>query len=139
MAQPEQAAPFTCSKACNTLSNKQEFIDAIKSGKILTRKCTKCGNLHLATVYFCQQCGHKEFENKLLDGIGTVATYTIITVPPAGFEKYTPYAWVVVNIADFDLRISGFLGGIASPSQLPIGSKIKIVGYDDRGILLEKQ
>ncbi|WP_338140920.1 OB-fold domain-containing protein [Candidatus Nitrosotenuis chungbukensis] len=28
----------------------------------------------------------------MLDGIGTVATYTIITVPPAGFEKYTPYA-----------------------------------------------
>lgn len=137
--QPEQAAPFTCSKACKTLSNKQEFIDAVNSGKILTRKCTKCGNLHLATVYFCQQCGHKEFESKLLDGIGTVATYTIITVPPAGFEKYTPYAWVVMNIDNYDLRISGFLGGIASPSNLPIGSKIKIVGYDDRGILLEKQ
>ncbi|WP_338140919.1 zinc ribbon domain-containing protein [Candidatus Nitrosotenuis chungbukensis] len=63
--QPEQAAPFTCSKACKTLSNKQEFIDAVNSGKILARKCTKCGNLHLATVYFCQQCGHKEFESKL--------------------------------------------------------------------------
>ncbi|QLH08218.1 Zn-ribbon domain-containing OB-fold protein [Candidatus Nitrosotenuis sp. DW1] len=121
------------------MSNKQEFIDAVNSGKILARKCTKCGNLHLATVYFCQQCGHKEFESKMLDGIGTVATYTIITVPPAGFEKYTPYAWVVMNIDNYDLRISGFLGGIVSPSNLPIGSKVKIVGYDDRGILLEKQ
>lgn len=124
---------------CKTLSNKQEFIDAVKAGKILTRKCTKCGNLHLATVYFCQQCGHKEFESKLLDGIGTVATYTIITVPPAGFEKYTPYAWVVMNIENYDLRISGFLGGIDSPVKLPVGSKVKITGYDDRGILLEKQ
>lgn len=121
------------------MSNKQEFIDAVNAGKVLTRKCKKCGNLHLATVYFCQQCGHKEFEPKLLDGTGTVATYTIITVPPAGFEKYTPYAWVVMNIDNYDLRISGFLGQIASPSQLPVGSKIKIVGYDDRGILLEKQ
>jgi len=31
------------------------------------------------------------------------------------------------------------LGGISSPAQLPIGSKVKIVGYDDRGIILEKQ
>jgi hypothetical protein len=118
---------------------KQEFIEAVKSGRVLTKRCTKCGNLHLATVYFCQKCGHKEFENKLLDGVGTVATYTIITVPPAGFEKYIPYAWVVMKINNYDLRISGFLGGIDSPNLLPIGSKVKIVGYDDRGIILEKQ
>jgi uncharacterized OB-fold protein len=121
------------------LSIKQEFIDAIRTGKILTKKCTNCSHLHLATVYFCQNCGHKEFENKFLEGTGTVATYTIITVPPAGFEKYTPYAWVVMKIDEYDLRISGFLSGIGSPSQLPVGAKVKITGYDDRGILLEKQ
>lgn len=118
---------------------KQEFVDAVKSGKVLTRKCTKCAHLHLATVYFCQNCGAKGFENHILEGVGTVATYTIITVPPAGFEKYTPYAWVVMAIDGSELRISGFLGGIASPAQLPVGARIKIVGYDDRGILLEKQ
>lgn len=139
MAQLEQAAQSTYSKACKTLSGKQEFIDAVKSGKVLARKCAKCAHLHLATVYFCQNCGHKEFVNKFLDGTGTVATYTIITVPPAGFEKYTPYAWVVMKIDGYDLRISGFLGGIGSPAQLPVGSKVKIVGYDDRGIILEKQ
>ncbi len=118
---------------------KQEFIDIVKSGKVLVKKCTKCESLHLATVYFCQKCGNKGFENKILEGTGTVATYTIITVPPAGFEKYTPYAWVVMKIDGYDLRISGFLGGISSPGQLPVGSKVKIVGYDDRGIILEKQ
>ncbi|HXG13652.1 MAG TPA: OB-fold domain-containing protein [Candidatus Nitrosotenuis sp.] len=121
------------------MSIKQEFIDALKAGRVLTKKCTKCGHLHLATVYFCQNCGNKGFENKFLEGTGTVATYTIITVPPAGFEKYTPYAWVVMNLDGYDLRISGFLGGISSPDQLPVGTKIKITGYDDRGILLEKQ
>lgn len=118
---------------------KQEFIDEVKSGKILTKKCTKCSHLHLATVYFCQNCGNKGFENEILEGKGVVATYTIITVPPAGFESYTPYAWVVMKIDGYDLRISGFLGGISSPSQLPVGSRIKIVGYDDRGIIFEKQ
>jgi len=120
-------------------SQKHEFIDAVKLGNVLVKKCTKCGHKHLATVYFCQNCGHKQFENEFLPGTGTVATYTIITVPPAGFEKYTPYAWVVMIIDGHDLRISGFLAGIGSPAQLPIGSKVKIIGYDDRGIILEKQ
>jgi len=130
--------PCIYSKVYN-LSSKQEFIDAVKLGKVLARKCKKCGELHLATVYFCQNCGNKEFENALLEGKGTIATYTIITVPPAGFEKYTPYAWVVLNLDNSNLRISGFMTRISKPSDLPIGAKAKIVGYDDRGILIEKQ
>jgi len=121
------------------MSAKQEFIDSAKSGNILARKCQKCGNLHLATVYFCQNCGSKSFVDEKLVGQGTVATYTIITVPPAGFEKYTPYAWVVMNIDKSDLRVSGFMAKIANPSDLPVGTRVKIVGYDDRGILIEKQ
>jgi uncharacterized protein len=129
---------FIFSKVCK-LSAKQEFIDSIKSGKVLARKCKKCGELHLATVYFCQNCGNKEFENAFLEGKGSIATYTIITVPPAGFEKYTPYAWVVLKLENSELRISGFMAGIAIPAELPVGSKAKIVGYDVRGILIEKQ
>lgn len=129
---------YIYSKVCK-LSAKQEFIDAAKLGKVLARKCKKCGELHLATVYFCQNCGHREFENAPFEGQGSIVTYTIITVPPAGFEKYTPYAWVVLKLNNSDLRISGFMAGIAKPSDLPIGTKAKIVGFDDRGILIEKQ
>ncbi len=129
---------FIFSKVCK-LSAKQEFIDSIKSGKVLARKCKKCGELHLATVYFCQNCGNKEFENAFLEGIGSIATYTIITVAPAGFEKHTPYAWVVLSLDSSKLRVSGFMAGIGNPADLPVGTKTKIVGYDDRGIILEKR
>lgn len=121
------------------MSAKQEFVNNVKSGKVLARKCTKCGELHLATVYFCKNCGNKGFENAVLDGKGTIATYTIITVPPAGFEKYTPYAWVVLKLDESDLRVSGFMAGIKTPADLPVGTKAKITGFDDRGIIIEKQ
>ncbi len=133
-----QVVLYIYSKACK-LSAKQEFIDIVKSGKILARKCKKCSELHLATVYFCQNCGNREFENAILEGQGSIATFTIITVPPAGFDKYTPYAWVVLKLDNSDLRVSGFMGGIAKPVDLPIGTRAKIVGFDDRGILIEKQ
>ena len=117
---------------------KQEFISHAKEGKILAHKCTNCGSLHLATVYFCQKCGKKGFDDIILDGQGTIETYTIMTVPPTGFEKYAPYAWAVMIIDNFDLRISGFLPNIVKPEDLPIGIKAKVSGFDDRGIVLEK-
>ena len=120
------------------MSAKSEFIDAAKAGNVLARKCVKCGELHLATIYFCKKCGKRGFEDLVLDGQGKVETYTIMTIPPSGFEKYAPYAWVVTNLDNSDLRISGFLPNIQKPEDLPIGTAVKIVDFDDRGIVLEK-
>jgi uncharacterized OB-fold protein len=125
------------------LSAKPEFIEAAKAGNVLARKCTKCGELHLATVYFCKKCGSKEFEDSILKGTGKIVTYTIMTVPPAGFEDLVPYAWVVMELDDTSelmspVRISGFLANIQKPEDLPIGTAVKVVGFDERGIVLER-
>ena len=125
------------------MSAKPEFIDAAKAGNVLARKCVKCGELHLATVYFCKKCGSKGFSNSTIKGTGKVVTYTIMTVPPAGFEDLTPYAWVVMELDDTSelmspIRISGFLANIQKPEDLPIGTAVKVVGFDERGIVLER-
>jgi len=133
---------FISFKVCK-LSAKPEFIEAVKAGNVLARKCTKCDELHLATVYFCSKCGSKEFEDSILKGTGKVVTYTIMTVPPAGFEDLVPYAWVVMELDDTSelmspVRISGFLANIQKPEDLPIGTVVKVVGFDERGIVLER-
>jgi len=128
---------FISFKVCK-LSAKPEFIEAAKSGNVLARKCTKCDELHLATIYFCKKCGSKEFEDSILKGTGKVVTYTIMTVPPAGFEDYTPYAWVVMELDDSGIRISGFLPNIEKPENLPIGTAVKVDGFGECGIVLKK-
>ena len=128
---------FISFKVCK-LSAKPEFIEAAKTGAVLARKCMKCGELHLATVYFCKKCGSKEFEDSILKGTGKVVTYTIMTVPPAGFEDLAPYAWVVMELGDYDLRISGFLANIQKPGDLPIGTAIKVDGFSECGIVLKR-
>ena len=125
-------------KVCK-MSVKEQFIENVKGGKVLTHKCTSCGLLHLSTVYYCEKCGSKGFEDSILNGVGSIATYTIITVAPAGFEKYTPYAFVILQLDNTDLRISGFMSGIATPADLPVGTRAKIVDFDERGIIVEKQ
>ena len=130
---------FTYSKVCK-LSAKPEFIENAKAGNVLARRCTKCSEIHLATVYFCKKWGNKEFEDDVINGKGKIVTYTIMTVPPEGFEEFAPYAWAVMELDDVSgVRISGFLPHIAKPSELPIGTEAKIVGFDQRGIVLEKQ
>ena len=126
------------------MSAKPEFIDAAKAGNVLARKCIKCGELHLATVYFCKKCGSKGFSNSTIKGAGKVVTYTIMTFPPAGFEDLVPYAWVVMELDDTSefinpIRISGFLPNIQKPKDLPIGTAVKVIDFDNHGILLEKQ
>jgi len=128
---------FISFKVCK-LSAKPEFIEAAKTGNVLARKCIKCGELHLATVYFCSKCGSKEFEDSILKGTGKVVTYTIMTVPPAGFEDLAPYAWVVMELNDSGIRISGFLSNIQKPEDLQIGTIVKVIDFDNRGIVLEK-
>ena len=128
---------FISFKVCK-LSAKPEFIEAAKTGNILARKCIKCNELHLATVYFCSKCGSKEFEDSILKGTGKVVTYTIMTVPPAGFEDFAPYAWVVMELNDSGIRISGFLSNIQKPEELQIGAIVKVIDFDNRGIVLEK-
>ena len=119
------------------LSAKPEFIEAAKAGNVLARKCTKCDELHLATVYFCSKCGSKEFEDSILKGTGKVVTYTIMTVPPAGFEDLAPYAWVVMELDDSGIRVSGFLPNIEKPEDLPIGMAVKVDGFGECGLILK--
>jgi len=121
------------------LTIKDEFIANAKQGKILARKCKNCNDLSLVTMYFCKKCGKREFENTILDGNGVIVTYTIMTVPPSGFETFSPYAWVVMKIEGHDLNISGFLANIGKPADLPIGTAVKIIDFDKRGLVLEKR
>ncbi len=120
------------------MSVKEQMIQNAKEGRVLVHRCTKCGYVYLCTVYFCQECGGKDFEPAVLEGRGSIVTYTIITVPPTGFEKYTPYAFVVLRLDDSDLRISGFMADIATPRDLPVGTRARITGFDDRGMVIER-
>ena len=93
----------------------------------------------LETVYFCENCFGTRFEDVELDGIGRTVTYTIQSVAPAGFEDMESYAWVVFEVDNARVRVSGFLPGVKSAKDLPIGAKVKVSGFDPKhGLSLQK-
>jgi uncharacterized OB-fold protein len=118
---------------------REKFIASAKNSKILTRKCKDCSTIMLATILYCEKCHGKNFNLIEYPGRGYVTTFTIHTVPPEGFEDVDSYAWVVFTLDDILLRASGFLPNIKKPSDLPIGSKVKVHGFDEKhGLVLKK-
>jgi uncharacterized OB-fold protein len=120
-------------------STHQKFIEAANRKMILAHKCTNCGHLMLETVLFCEKCSSNKFEHVELEGAGSVVTYTIQAVAPEGFEDAGSYAWVVFKIDNSQLRASGFLPGIKTPADLPIGTRVRVAGFDPKhGLMLQK-
>jgi uncharacterized OB-fold protein len=118
---------------------REKFIVSANKGKILANKCLKCGHAMLETVYYCDKCFGSKFEPVEFEGIGKAVTYTIQAVVPEGFEDTDSYAWVVFKVNSAPFRASGFLSGVKSPNELPIGAKIKVAGFDPKhGLLLQK-
>ncbi len=123
----------------NCTGVREKFIESAKNSKILARKCDDCSTIRLATVLYCENCHGKKFKYIDYPGIGYVNTFTIHTVPPEGFEDVDSYAWVVFTLEDVSFRVSGFLPGIKKPADLPIGSKVKVNGFDEKhGLVLKK-
>lgn len=117
----------------------ERFIEAANRKKILAHKCAKCGHLMLETVVFCEKCSAGKFDDVELEGAGTVVTYTIQAVAPEGFEDAGSYAWVVFKVNNASVRASGFLPGIKTPAELPVGASVRVKGFDPKhGLLLEK-
>lgn len=93
----------------------------------------------LETTLYCEKCSANKFEDTELEGNGTVVTYTIQAVAPEGFEDAGSYAWVVFKLDGTSLRASGFLPGIKSPADLPVGANVRVKGFDAKhGLVLEK-
>lgn len=114
---------------------RSEFIAKLNESKVLMYRCSKCNNLQLATVVFCSKCGSKDLEVVESKGEGRVVTFTILHVPPEGFEKYAPYAWAIARL-DEGISISGFID-VKNPKDLPLDSRVRVAGYDERGIVME--
>jgi uncharacterized protein len=122
------------------LSSREKFISSANNGKILSNKCLNCGHIMVGTIYYCERCHGNELQSIEIEGSGKVVTFTIQAVAPEGFNEVgEPYAWVVFRIDNTALKVSGILTGIKSPSDLPLGSKVKVESFDPKyGLKLQK-
>ena len=123
-----------------TLGSRINFITSANKGKILCNKCLKCGHVMIGTIYYCEKCHADEMQSVELEGSGNVVTYTIQAVAPEGFNDLgKPYAWVVFRVENSSLKVSGILIGVKVPTDLPLGSRVRVESFDPKyGLKLQK-
>ena len=101
------------------------YKQALKEGKLLGLKCKQCGKITAPANKVCIECGSEDLDIIELSGKGEIQTFTVIHVPPEGFEA--PF---VVAMAELDEGpwVMGNVEGI-DPNKVTmelIGRRVKI-------------
>ncbi len=66
----------------------QKFYDSLEEGKIMGRKCLKCGAVEFPPVYACNTCGSTDMEWVEIDGSAVMKSI----VMPAALSSRPEYA-----------------------------------------------
>ena len=80
-----------------------------------------CGKLYFPPRGVCE-CGSTEMARFTFSGRGTIISYTIIHVGPAGFERNTPY-----NVALVKLDEGPVISGIVVDDKVEIGQHVRSI------------
>ncbi|MCE4613718.1 MAG: zinc ribbon domain-containing protein [Desulfurococcales archaeon] len=90
--------------------------------KPVLQVCRACGKAYYPRKARCY-CGSTEFEERVLEAKGRIVTFTIIHVPPAGFQPP-----LKVAIADFG--VVKILGRLEEGYEPGLGDQVEALERD---------
>lgn len=88
-------------------------------------ECTKCGKILYPPRLVCPDCGARDFKQVVLPRNGTVLTFTIIRVPPAGFTEQTPLPLALIELEN-GVRLMAQLADVEDPATVKIGMPVRL-------------
>jgi uncharacterized OB-fold protein len=95
MTQPHQKKPQSVDPRRLKLTN-----DAGTQGVLLGCRCRQCGVYGFGPAAFCQACTAGDLEPVELSSRGTLYSYTIVRVAPAGWPGQVPYVLGQVELPE---------------------------------------
>ena len=112
------------------ISKTHEFWDALKQGKLVTTKCSKCGNVSFPPQADCPKCMGGEHEWVELGPDATLVTFTHVQITPASFAGDDAYTIAIAELKD-GLKVLGWLEGAGAKETKP-GMKLRIEARTSR-------
>jgi hypothetical protein len=101
------------------------FVDYLTQGKVMATKCHDCGTINFPPKMDCPSCPTSSVDWFEVTGTATLATYSIVTYGPSGFEEDAPYTLAIADFGDF--RMFGRMCKDIPPAELKVGMKVKVV------------
>lgn len=87
-------------------------------------ECCACGAKYFPARQICK-CGCTDFKEYKLHKWGEVITWTVISSPPIGFEKYAPYVVALIELDDGCKLLSQVVD--VTPEEVSAGLRVEAV------------
>jgi len=115
-----------------------EFVRGYEEeGRLRGFRCPSCGLVTATWGLACSRCGRAGLEEAELAKTGRVVAFTVLTVPGDEFLNDAPYAYAVVEL-DGGGRITGWIPGVGSESELSIGERVQFRPSYKPGVQFER-
>lgn len=106
------------------ISKTHEFWDALKNGRFVTTKCTRCGEISFPPQADCPRCLGGEFTWVDLRREATLVTFTRVQVTPASFSDSDPYVIAIGELQD-GVKVLAWLEGV-EPRDAKPGMRLRV-------------
>ncbi len=94
--------------------------------QMIGTRCTKCNGAFFPPRIICPTCrGSGKIEEVKFSGKGQVFTYTVVRVPPEGYERQAPYVVAIIRL-DEGPRITSQVVD-CEPEEVGIGTRVRAV------------
>ena len=105
----------------------QKFYDSLEEGKIMGRKCTKCGAMEFPPVYACNSCGCMDLEWTEISGKAKMHS---IVMPAAlsskpEYKALGQYAYGEVELEEGS-RLNAVVRGISRKKRKELLDKLPV-------------
>ena len=98
--------------------------DAATEGTLIGFRCNECETTVFGPAVFCQQCTSTDLEAVELGVKGTLFSYTIVRIPPAGWPGDVPYVLGQVELPQGPQVLAEVIG--CEHEDLKIGMTVKM-------------
>ncbi len=112
-----------CDSACPYHTKISKFWDGLREGILYGTKCKKCNSIMFPPKADCEGCMSSEIDWIQLSGEAELITYTVNTVPPESFTRYSKYIIGIVKLKEGPKAMTWITE--VTPDQVQIGMKLK--------------
>ena len=100
----------------------QTFYEGLEEGKLLGRKCPKCGNVEFPPVYACNACGN--YETEWYEISGKARLHSIVL--PAALSSKPEYKQLGKYAYEEGTKLNAVVRGISKKNRKELSEKLPL-------------